>query len=169
MFYRDQALGALASEYGLSPYTGSVDGEVIEGEIMPAGRPSAIDLAKQSPIYEAMLASRGAGEEALTRGASAAGRLRGGATLSDLADYNTELENQALLTSYQNVMQGLQGLSQQQGYAPQIAQQYSNIGQTLGAGGIAAARAKQEGYAGAIQGLTNLGQTALTAGTGGFI
>lgn len=185
MYYRDQALGLLAGEYGLSPYQADDPGEgrrinpeymealasgvgssigsgfgmgpsaalsgipmYVEDDTPPAPRRSVTDIAMASPLYSAIMSGREAGEEALARSAAATGGLRGGATIDDLARYNTELENQALLSSYQNVMGGLSSLAGQQGYAPQIAQQYSNIGQTLGAGKLAAGQAMQDAYGG---------------------
>lgn len=181
MHYRDQALAALAAEYGLSQpppkepqgmpapsastgLLGTLRNKIYDTMRQPddgysapeapvyAG-PSVTEMAKRSPIYKAMLSSRGAGEEALLRGRSAAGGLRGGSTLSDLVDYNTQLENQALLTSYENIMGGLSSMAGAQGYAPQIAQQYSSIGQTKGAGQLAKAQAYQQGLGGLVQGL----------------
>ena len=123
----------------------------VEARARPQEAPSVVDIARESPLYNAILSNRQAGEEAILRGASATGGLRGGATISDLTRYNTNLENEALLTSYQNIMGGLSSLAGAQGYAPQIAQQYSNIGQTLGAGEAAGSRAMQEAYGGIAQ------------------
>lgn len=202
IYYRDQALGMLAGEYGLSPYGSETGGTTYTQERNPVydeltarleqararnyhpkaggsarsqrevdailgqleGVPEFIDsaevgasgvpvqsvsgMARQSPLYEAMMASRGAGEESIARNAAVTGRLRGGATIDDLTQYNTDLENQAFLNSYQNIMGGLSSLAGAQGYAPQIAQQYSNIGQTQAAGQLGKAQAMQEGYSG---------------------
>lgn len=200
IYYRDQALGLLADEFGLTPYGVDAGGttysqernpeydeiasaleamerrrggasqvninrniaalrdqlegtpEYLETTIDQSGQqPSSIgvtDIARSSPLYEAMLSARGAGEESIARNAAVSGRLRGGATINDLARYNTDLDNQALLTSYQNVMGGLSSMAGAQGYAPQIAQQYSNIGETRAAGQLGSAQAMQQGYAG---------------------
>jgi hypothetical protein len=193
MYYRDQALGLLAGEYGLPAYQAPAQDQpqsqsqnlvpavsnaitskyrgrqaqaqapsqpAVTGEPVEAApsepMPSVVDLAKGSPIYDAILSSRGAGEEAILRGASATGGLRGGASVSDLVDYNTQLENQALLTSYQNIMGGLSNLAGAQGYAPQIAQQYSNIGATQGAGIAAGAQIDQNTYGSIASGLGNM-------------
>ena len=198
MHYRDQALAALAAEYGLAPpVETNADGREIVGYeeirtpnpdyqprmraldavssvaqgvnsadeflteerpiygdvVTEGGLPSTVDRAMASPLYQALLSQRSSGEESILRNAAATGRLRGGATIESLADYNTNLENQALLTSYQNIMGGLSSLSGAQGYAPQIANQYTNIGQTLGAGQAGASRAMQEAYGGVAQGI----------------
>lgn len=109
---------------------------------------SVTDKAMSSPLYQALMSQRSAGEESIMRNAGATGRLRGGANIGDLADYNTQLENQALLSSYQNIMGGLSSLAGAQGYAPQIANQYNSIGQTQAAGQVAGATAMQEAYGG---------------------
>ena len=204
MYYRDQALGMLAGEYGLPQYTDEQSRPVMgyeqvqvrnpeydaymesaprgpgignrpgSGAPIPPDMPEYIyedrpiygnieasssagggiaDIARRSPLYEAILSGRQQGEESLARNMGATGRLRGGQGVEALADYNTNLENQALLASYQNVMGGLSSLAGAQGYAPQIAQQYSNIGQTVGAGELGAARAEQQGFSGIAQGL----------------
>ncbi|MFW0776268.1 MAG: hypothetical protein ACN2B6_00930 [Rickettsiales bacterium] len=198
MFYRDQALGLLAQEFGLSPYvddeaalpvlgyseskvrnpeydrlarelegkTGRarwsisrdlkntpefiteetpIYGEVTEGGAVGGG---IADIARRSPLYDAIMSTREAGEESLARNLAATGGLRGGRSISDLARYNTDLENRALLSSYQNVMGGLSSLAGQQGYAPQIAQQYSNIGETRAAGILGQSQATQDLYGG---------------------
>ena len=209
MAYRDQALAALASEYGLSPYEGppaggyNAENGIVTGTRMeryenpeykapevsdfitsvsgprehrgiisnspavpkylsrevdvygrdpnaPAGQPvqSITDRAYSSPLYAAIMSGRDAGEQSIARSGLATGGLRGGQSISDLTTYNTNLQNQALLTSRQDIMSGLQGLAGHQTMAPQIASQYSNIGQTLGQGQVAAGQARQQGYAG---------------------
>ena len=209
MAYRDQALAALASEYGLSPYEGppaggyNAENGIVTGTRMeryenpeykapevsdfitsvsgprehrgiisnspavpkylsrevdvygrdpnaPAGQPvqSITDRAYSSPLYAAIMSGRDAGEQSIARSGLATGGLRGGQSISDLTTYNTNLQNQALLTSRQDIMSGLQGLAGHQTMAPQIASQYSNIGQTLGQGQVTAGQARQQGYAG---------------------
>jgi len=50
-----------------------------------------------------------------------------------------------LLESYNQQLGGIQGLAGLQSAAPQIAQQYGQIGETNAMGQIAAAQAKQQG------------------------
>jgi hypothetical protein len=65
-----------------------------------------------------------------------------------------------LLESYNQQLQGLGGLAQLPSYAPQIAQTMGAIGQTRGAGQVAAGQAWQQG----IQGATDIGLGALGTG-----
>jgi len=104
-----------------------------------------IDQAIASPLYSSIMGTQAAGEDALLRNASATGRLRTGGTAVDMARYNQNLEQQALLESYNQQLGGIQGLAGLQSAAPQIAQQYGQIGETNAMGQIAAAQAKQQG------------------------
>lgn len=126
-----------------------------------------IDRAIQSPLYQSLMGGREAGEESILRSASATGGLRSGNVQEALYDYNTQLQNKALLESYNQQLQGLTGLAGLPSYAPQIAQQTGAIGQTLGQGQIAAGQAIQTGsqqQAGNIMGLAGLGIGAYGAG-----
>lgn len=210
-FYRDQALAALAAEYGLTPYSPNQDdGDVIENgqpvggysqeeiprlrrsvrignkriarsldqrqgqsagflsqaadslrsqqtsaEPSPAPTPSRsiTEMAYDSPLYRAIMSARDAGEQAIARTSSATGGLRGGQSISDLATFNRDLENRAFLESRSDVLRGLGSMAGYSGLAPQIAQGYSNIGQTLGQGQVAAAQARQDGLSGLAQGI----------------
>jgi len=104
-----------------------------------------IGQAKASPLYGSIMGAREAGEEGILRSASATGTLRSGGTISDIYDYNRDLENQALLASYNQQIQGLTGLSGTS-YAPQIAAGMSGVGSTLAAGETASQmRSEAEG------------------------
>lgn len=128
-----------------------------------------IQEAISSPLYGALMSGRSAGEEAILRSASATGGLRSGNVQSSLYDYNTQLENQALLQSYNQQMSGLGGLAGLSSYAPQIAQQTGAIGTTLGQGQIAAAQAQQAGTQQAGSSLMGLGSLGIAAyGAGMF-
>lgn len=118
--YREGALQRLAGAYGLEGGVGT--------------QQDMIDQARQSPLYSAMMGTQQAGEESILRNASATGGLRSGNVQGAMYDYNTQLENQALLASYNQQIQGLGGLAQLPSLAPMIAQQTSGIGTTLAQG-----------------------------------
>jgi len=138
--YREAALKELAGQAGI--------GEGGDQQAM-------IDRAKESPIYNAIMGGKQAGEETILRQAGATGGLRSGNVQSALGEFGTGLQNQALLTAYEEQRQNLQGLANLPSGSQQIGQVTSNIGQMLGAGEIAAGQIQQ-------QGLQNIGNTALT-------
>ncbi len=133
---------------------------------MEGGRGSQqdmIDNALKSPLYGAIMGGKEAGEESILRNASATGGLRSGNVQANMYDYNTQLSNQALLQSYNQQMEGLQGLAGLPSLAPTIASQTSSIGQTLGQGQIAAANALQQGSQNQMGNMMGLGQLGLQA------
>jgi hypothetical protein len=160
--FREAALKRLGGMYG-------VGGESAEGDLL-AGQAERIALAEKSPLYSAIYGGRAAGEEAIMRNAAATGGLRSGNVQQNLYDYNTQLQNKALLDSYNQqineenrVIQGLGGLANLPSLAPQVAQQTSNIGQTYAQGITAKAQAEQSGSQqgfGNIMGLANIGMQA---------
>lgn len=153
--YREAALEQMGAEYGL---TLDEEGRVISGDAL-----TPLERARQSPLYEALLGGREAGEEAIMRRQAATGGLRSGTTQEALYDYNVQLENQALLESYNQQMQGLQGLAGLPSLAPAIAQGTSNIGQTLAQGQVAAAQAQAAGQQQGFGNLMGAGQLAMQA------
>jgi len=147
--YQEQALGQLAGFYQLP--------EDVSQEQL-------ISQARQSPLYEAILATQQAGEDAILRTGAATGGLRSGNTIADIGNFSQQLQQNALLQSFNQQQQradlqrqeslgGLTSLAQLPSYAPQIAQQTAGIGQTLAQGQIAAAQAQQSGQQ---QGFGNL-------------
>jgi len=130
---------------------------------MPGGtgdQQELIDKAIQSPLYQSIMGGQEAGEDAILRSASATGGLRSGNVQENLYDYNVQLQNKALLESYNQQLQGLTGLAGLPSNANQIAQQTSAIGQTLGQGQVAAGQAMQQAYQGvgdSLVGGINLG------------
>jgi hypothetical protein len=113
----------------------------------PMGQQAMIAQAQQSPLYSAIMGGQQAGEEAILRNASATGGLRSGNVQENLARYSGDLQNQALLTSFnqaqgredfnqQTNLGGLQSLANIQSNAPMIANQMSGIGATQGAGAV---------------------------------
>lgn len=118
---------------------------------------AALQSLKQSPIYQAVMSSRGAGEEGILRTASATGGLRGGGTVSDIANFNANLQNQALAQSMQN----LQGLAAMNPNAGATAQMIANIGATQAQGITAAANAQQQAQGGGLSSLIGLAGSVL--------
>ncbi len=110
-----------------------------------------INQAIASPLYGAIMGGQEAGEEAILRSAAATGGLRSGNVQSALYDYNTQLQNKALLESYNQQLSGLQGMAGLPSGAQQIAELQSGIGQTLGGGAAGAATAQAQGLTAAGQ------------------
>lgn len=127
---------------------------------------SLTDIAMQSPLYKAILDSQSAGEQAIARTASATGGLRGGSAISDIAGFGRDLQNKALLTAYNQKLGMLGGLTGLQSMAPQIAQQYGNIGETIAAGQVASANARQQGLGSALGLLGTIGGFAIGGSLG---
>lgn len=145
---REASLKGLGAEYG---YTMDEQGNVISDDM------SMVERAQQSPLYAAMTGNRAAGEEAIARHAGATGGLRSGNIQENLYDYNVDLENRALLQSYQQQLQGVQGLAQLPSNATAIGGAMSDIGEIRGAGRIAAGQATQAGRGMFLQGLMKAG------------
>lgn len=143
-----------------------------------------VDKARGSPLFAAIMGGREAGEESIARTASATGGLRSGGTQEAFYDYNVELENQALVSAYneqraldesqyekefQQYSQqigGLQGLAQLPSSANAIAAMTGGIGQTLAQGKIAALQSGQVSQQQGTQnmmGMANLGLQAYSA------
>jgi len=102
------------------------------------------------------------------------GGFRSGNVQANLYDYNTQLQNQALLQSYNQQLQGLTGLAGLSSNANQIASMTAGIGQTLGQGQatagnilgqgqIAGAQAQQAGTQQAFGNLLGLGTLGVAA------
>lgn len=137
--FREVALSRLGGLYGLEGGVGS------QAEL--------IEQAKASPLYSSLLEG---GEDAVLRSRSMTGGLRSGGAISDVKD----VQNQALLTSYNQQLQGLQGLANLPSNANAIAQSTAGIGQTLAQGQIAGAQGviqAQNNNAAQLLGIGNLG------------
>lgn len=120
---REGALSQLGGLYGLEGGTGS--------------QQQLIDQAMRSPMYTAIMGGQEAGEEAILRNAGATGGLRSGNVQAALATQATQLQNQALSQSYNQQLQGLQGMSGLPSYARDIASGTAGIGRTFGQGLVA--------------------------------
>lgn len=148
---REQALRGLSGLAGLTGGTGNQE--------------QLIERAIQSPLYGQILGGREAGEEAILRSAAATGGLRSGNIQEALYDYNTQLENQALLQSYNQQLGLLQGLAGTPQVNPGlISQQISGIGQTQAQGIIAAEQARQAGGQSQFENLLGLGSLGVSSG-----
>ena len=125
-----------------------------------------IDQARESPLYGSIMGAQASGEEAIMRHASATGGLRSGDTQHALYDYNVQLQNEALLQSYNDQLEqyqygitGLKGLAEIPTNEAQIGATISGIGGTRAAGITAAAQAEQAGITGAADAIgTGLSQ-----------
>ena len=154
---RDQALTGLGAYY-------QVPGQQL-------GQQELIDQARQSPLYASIMGTQEKGEEALMRNASATGGLRSGGNQHDIYKYSQQLEQDALLTAYDEQVNrqdyeraiqlgGVQGLARLDGNQNAIAGLTASIGQTRGQGAIAAGQARQQGTQNAINnvmGIAGLG------------
>ena len=125
---REAALEQLSTIYGL------------EGDEAQA---AYFDKIKGSPIYEAMLSGREAGEEAIMRTEGSTGMLRSGNIKENLYDYNVNLENEAFLNTVGMETTGLGGLAQLPSLSQSIASLITGKAETLGQGQVAAAQAQQ--------------------------
>lgn len=140
--FREGALTQLAGIYGLPGGTGSSE--------------QFIQDAMNSPIYN-NLVSRG--EEAVLRNASATGGLRSGNVQGALA---TNAQD-ALMTAYNNRLQGISGLAQLPSNANNIATLTAAPSATLAQGNIAAAQAQQQQQQAYMNNLFGLGGAGLMA------
>lgn len=140
--FREGALTMLGGMYGLEGGEGS--------------QQQLVDQAMASPLYGAMMEG---GEGAILRQQAATGGLRSGDTQAALASN----QNQALLTAYNQQLQGLQGLAGTPTMAPQIAGAMGGIGQTLAQGRVAAAQAQAQGSQAGFGNLMGLGQLGMQA------
>lgn len=127
---REGALGVFGGLYGLGDMSTQ----------------DALSKITGSEMYNQVLRSRDAGEEAILRNASATGGLRSGNVNDALARYNTELEQQAFFQG----LQGLQGLAQLPSNANNIAATTAGIGNTLAQGQVAAGQATAAGRGAAL-------------------
>ncbi len=161
--------GRLPLELRDRALTGLGDYYQIPGQQL--GQQELIDQARQSPLYASIMGTQEKGEEALMRNASATGGLRSGGNQHDIYKYSQQLEQDALLTAYDEQVNrqdyeraiqlgGVQGLARLDGNQNAIAGLTASIGQTRGQGAIAAGQARQQGTQNAINnvmGIAGLG------------
>jgi hypothetical protein len=147
--FREGALYELGGLYGLEGGTGS--------------QQELINRAIQSPLYQEIMGGRDAGEDAILRNAAATGGLRSGNVNTAMYDYDTRLQNQALLESYNQQLMGLQGLAGLPSMSPQIAETMAGIGDTRALGYTGAANAMQQGSQQNTQNMMALAGLAMKA------
>ena len=153
--FREEALRMLGGVAGMEGGTGS--------------QQDLIDRAKESPLYNAIMGTQEAGEDAVMRNEAMTGGLRSGNLQDQLFSYNANLENTALNTAYQQQLQGIEGLAGLPSNANNIATATSGIGQTLGQGELSAANADAASSGGMFGNLMGLGSMALKGfNIGGF-
>ena len=133
------------------------DGRTID--VQPANSSAAMARLMSSPLYQATLGNLGEQEDAILRNQSATGGLRSGGTDLMLA----ENQRRNRLEATQRALGGLQQMAGLPSNASQIAQQTSNIGQTLGQGIIGAEQSAQAGQQAGFGNLMGLGQLGLSA------
>jgi len=145
--FREGALTQLGGLYGLEGGAGS--------------QQELIERAMSSPLYQSLLGGREAGEEAILRSAGATGGLRSGNVQGAMYNYNTQLQNKALLESYNQQLQGLTGLAQLPSGVEQIAKGIAGIGQTQAQGIIGAAQTEQAGYEQGLENILGIGKVGM--------
>lgn len=141
--FREGALKGLGGLYGLPGGTGS--------------QQELVNQAISSPLYKAIMGGQEVGEDAILRNASMTGGFRSGNVQENLYDYNTRLQNQALLESYNQQLQGLAGLAGLPSGAQEIATRTAGVGQTLAQGQVAGAQGRETGSQQAFENLLGLG------------
>lgn len=142
-------------------YDRAVNSGLYQG-LLPASQEELLAEAENSALYQAIMSGRDQGEQAILRNASATGGLRSGNSIEDLANFNTNLQNQALLsgyneavrreqlnrdallTSFGDVRSGVGSLATLGGNESEIANLYSSIGRNQAAGITGAAQAEQD-------------------------
>jgi len=133
---RDVSLQGLGSEYGLVM---GPDGQMVSDGTGIAER------AMSSPLYAGLMEGGLRGEDAIMRNASMTGGLRSGNTSANLWDYNAKLQNNAMLASYQDQIQGVKGLAGLDTNTNAIGRSMGNLGGILGQGEAAAGQATAQG------------------------
>jgi len=147
--FREGALQQLGGLYGLEGGTGS--------------QQSFIDQARQSPLYSAMMGTQAASEDAILRNQSMTGGLRSGNTQDALAENAQSLQERALLESYNQQLQGVQGMARIPSNTNQIAAGTAGIGQTLAQGQLGAAQGQAAAQNMGMNQLMGLATTAAMA------
>ena len=135
--FRGEAIKRLGGLYGLEGGIGSQE--------------ELIQRATESPLYQEIMGGLDAGEEAILRNAAATGGLRSGNTQYNLADYSTQLQNKALLESYNQQLMGLKGLAGLSTGESGIADLISQIGLTQATGVSGAGKTTAQGITAAAQ------------------
>ena len=131
------------------------------------GQQDLINQAMNSPLYGALMGGQELGEEAIMRNAGATGGLRSGNVQGNMYDYVTQLQNKALLSSYNEQLAGLQGLASLPSNSNEIGQYISGIGNTQAQGMTAGAAMQAQGTQNSVNnamGIAGLGIQAYSSG-----
>jgi len=123
--FREGALTQLGGLAGISGGTGS--------------QQSLVNKARSSPLYASIMSGKNEGEASILRNAAATGGLRSGNVQGAMYNYNTDLQTQALLESYNKELSNLQGLAGLSNNTDNIASTMAGIGNTQAQGITAAA------------------------------
>ncbi len=125
-----------------------------------------INSLQDNPLYQAILGTGKAGEDSVLRNQAATGGFRSGDTQANLYQQGQQLQNKALLDTYNQQVSGIQGLAGLPSNVNQIASLTQGIGTTQAQGVVGAAAAKsqggQQGFSQGL-GLANLGLQAYSA------
>ena len=127
--FREGALTQLGGLYGLEGGEGS--------------QQMLIDQAMASPLYQQIMAQKETGQRDIAKHASVTG-IRGGNTSTELSDYAMQLENRALTDSYNQQLQGLQGMAGLPSNTNAISSSMANLGAIEAQGTTAAAQARAD-------------------------
>ncbi len=132
-------------------------------DIMQGGQAQQdlINTAQQSPLYQAIMGGQQVGEDTIMRNASMTGGIRSGNVSADLTDYGSQLSDQALLQSYDQQLQGIQGLANISLNTNKIAAATAAPSATIGQGIVAGAQAQQNANQSLTNNLFGLGGAAL--------
>lgn len=149
--FREGALTQLGDLYGLEGGEGN--------------QQALIDQAKASPLYDAIMGALETGQRDIAKHQSVTG-IRGGNTATALSDYAMQLENKALMDSYNQQLSGLQGMAGLPSNVNAIANTMSNIGATEAAGITAPAQARSNAMGNLIGLSTSLAPLAFGSPTG---
>ncbi|MCP4237445.1 MAG: hypothetical protein GY770_28315 [Aestuariibacter sp.] len=149
--FREGALTQLGGLYGLEGGEGN--------------QQMMIDQAMASPLYDAIMGQKETGQRDIAKNASVTG-IRGGNAATDLSDYAMQLENRALMDSYNQQLQGLQGMASLGNNTNQIAGSMSNLGAIQAAGTTGAAQARSNAKGQLIGAAASMAPMAFGAPTG---
>jgi hypothetical protein len=127
------------------------------------GQQSLIDRAKNSPLYQSIMGGLDFGNKNILRNASATGGLRSGNTNAELTDYGTQLQNQALLSSFDNELSGIRSLAGIPLNTNAVAAATAAPGMTLGQGQIAAGQAIQDQSQANMNSMSNIFGSGIAA------
>ena len=152
---REEALTKIGGFYGLG------DGTDSQQEL--------IDQAMRTPIYQAIQGTKAGAEEAILRNAAATGGLRSGNVQDALARLSQDIDESALLTAYNQQLQGLTGLANLPSMSRDIAGMIQGIGATKAQGLVDRSQANIAAENQLWSDITGLGKMGFTAaGMGGY-